>query len=304
MPKNSNLLWCWLSFLLLFLSQQFWVQTDLILPINKNLKGNLSNGEEKVLENMVLVKGGTFTMGCTSEQGRDCHNHESPAHQVSLSDFYLSKYEVTVQEFKAFIEATKYRTDAEKEGYSEIWGTNSFWERKSGVDWRCDIKGNLRSGREDSHPVIHVSWNDAVAYCDWLTQNSEKKFRLPTEAEWEYAARGGSLSQKFKYAGSNNLDEVAWYDKNSGDKTHPVGLKKANELGLYDMSGNAWEWCQDRHGYYPNSTQTNPTGSTLGEDRIYRGGAWLFDSLNCRVSWRSYSSPIYHSYFMGFRLAL
>lgn len=303
MPKKSNSLCCWLSFLLLFISQQFRVQSYPIVPINEDLKGNFSNGEEKILENMVLVKGGTFTMGCTSEQGRDCNNSEFPVHQVSLSDFYLSKYEVTVQEFKAFVDATNYITDAEKEGNSVIWG-KSFWELKVGTDWRCDVTGKLRSNNEYNHPVIRVSWNDAVAYCNWFAQTTGKKYRLPTESEWEYAARGGSLTQKFKYAGSNNLDEVAWYDENSGNKTHPVGQKKPNELGLYDMSGNVWEWCQDWHGVYSSSAQTNPIGAVSGSDRIYRGGDWLLNRLNCRVSWRSYSPPSSHIYIIGFRLAL
>ena len=252
---------------------------------------------------MVLVKGGTFTMGCTSEKETDCIDWEKPAHQVSLRDFYLGKYEVTLQEFKAFIDATNFRTDADKEGKSDIWN-GSTWETKKGVNWRCDVAGNLRPSSDYNHPVIHVSWNDAVAYCNWLAQTTGKKYRLPTEAEWEYAARGGSLSRNYKYSGSNNLEEVAWYKANSGSKTHAVGLKKANELGLYDLSGNVWEWCQDWFAAYSSNAQTNPTGAESGSYRVYRGGSWILSERASSVFYRNLVSPTYRYDNLGFRLAL
>lgn len=262
-----------------------------------------ANQGEKLPENMVFVKGGNFTMGCTSEQGSDCYDSEKPAHQVNLRDFYLSKYEVTVQEFEAFIDASNYRTDADKEGNSYIWSWDR-WEPKNGVNWRCDVAGNLRPNNDYNHPVIHVSWNDAVAYCNWLAQTTGKKYRLPTEAEWEYAARGGNQSQKFKYAGSNNFDDVAWHTNNSGNETHAVGLKRANELGLYDLSGNVQEWCQDWYGDYSSSTQTNPTGAGSGSYRVYRGSSWNDGGRTCRVSYRYRLSPTFRNRYVGFRLAL
>ena len=140
---------------------------------------------------MVFVKGGTFQMGCTREQS-DCNKDEKPVHTVTVDDFYIGRYEVTVAQFKKFIEVTNYKTDAEKKGYSYI--LDGDWKNKNGVDWRCDVKGNIRSADEYNHPVIHVSWNDAVAYCRWLSKETGEHYRLPTEAEWEYAARGGSLS--------------------------------------------------------------------------------------------------------------
>ncbi len=261
------------------------------------------SNQEKGLENMVLVKGGTFIMGCTNELGSNCDNDENPAHQVMLRDFYLGKYEVTVQEFKAFIDANKYRTDAEKEGNSRVWN-GRLWETKNGVNWRFDVAGNLRPTSDYNHPVVHVSWNDAVAYCNWLSQTTSKKYRLPTEAEWEYAARGGSLSQIFKYAGSHKLDEVGWYNDNSGDKTHAVGQKKANELGLYDLSGNVWEWCRDWFGNYSSNIQTIPIGPNSGSDRLVRGGSCTVSARDCRVSNRGVNSPTFRNSHLGFRLAL
>lgn len=262
-----------------------------------------SNQVEKLPENMVFVKGGNFTMGCTAEQGSDCSSDEKPTHQVTLRDFYLGKHEVTVQEFKAFIDASSYRTDADKEGYSQVLN-GTIWETKNGVNWRCDGSGYLRPSSDYNHPVIHVSWNDAVAYCNWLVQTTGKKYRLPTEAEWEYAARGGNLRQIFKYAGSNNLDDVGWYSDNSGNKTYGVGLKKANGLGLHDLSGNVWEWCQDWFGEYSKSSQTNPTGAGSGSYRVIRGGNWNQGARYCRVSKRHYCPPATRIDNLGFRLAL
>jgi formylglycine-generating enzyme required for sulfatase activity len=256
--------------------------------------------------NMVRVRGGTFMMGCTGEQGSDCQESEKPVHQVTVSDFYIGKYEVTVNEFKVFVESTGYRTDAEKDGGSYFW-TGSTWEKRSGVNWRFRGDGTQRSTNEGNHPVLHVSWNDAVEYCKWLSKRSGKGYRLPTEAEWEYAARGGTSSRGYKYAGSNNVDEVAWYGSNSGRKTQPVGQKNANELGLYDMSGNVWEWCAD--DWLGNYIGAPPTGRAWIENprasgRVYRGGSWIYVALFCRVSFRFYSGPSFRSYALGFRLAL
>ncbi len=252
---------------------------------------------------MVQVRGGTFTMGCTSEQGSDCSDDEKPSHQVTLRDFYLGQYEVTVREFKAFIDATNYQTDAEKEGTSLIL-TEKSKEFRKGINWRHDIAGNIRPSAEYNHPVIHVSWNDATAYCEWLAGKTGKKYRLPTEAEWEYAARGGQQTKNYKYAGGNELSEVAWFTDNAGSKTHLVGGKRPNELGLYDMSGNVWEWCQDWHGTYSSASQTNPSGAGTGSYRVFRGGSWGLTARFCRVSFRYFYAPAHRFNLLGFRLAL
>jgi formylglycine-generating enzyme required for sulfatase activity len=256
-------------------------------------------------DQMVFVKGGTFTMGCTSEQGSDCYDNEKPTRRVTVSDFYIGKYEVTVLQFKQFIDDTNYRTDADKSGSSWIW-TGSTWAEKSGVNWKCDVNGNTRPQSDYSHPVIHVSWNDAVEFSKWLSRKTGKKYRLPTEAEWEYAARGGAQSRGFKYAGSNNIDEVAWYSSNSGSKTRPVGGKKANELGLFDMSGNVWEWCEDDwHGNYKGAPTNGRAwiDSPRGTPRVMRGGSWGNGPRDCRVSIRDFFTPGDRSSIIGFRLS-
>ena len=252
---------------------------------------------------MIAVKGGTFTMGATSEQGSDADSDERPTHSVTLSDYYIGKLEVTVAQFREFINETNYRTDADKDGGSYIWNGSS-WEKRNGVNWKCDASGKMRGSWEDNYPVIYVSWNDAKAYCEWLSRKTGQSFRLPTEAEWEYAARGGNKSRGYKYSGSDSIDDVAWYTSNSGSKTHQVGTKSPNELGVYDMSGNVWEWCQDWYGDYSSGSQYNPTGPSSGSYRVFRGGSWNHNAEYCRVSIRNGYAPDdrYSSY--GFRVVL
>ncbi|MBL7780093.1 MAG: SUMF1/EgtB/PvdO family nonheme iron enzyme [Saprospiraceae bacterium] len=273
--------------------------------------------ERNAFAEMVLVEGGTFQMGSS-----DGENDEKPIHSVTLDDFYIGRYEVTVQDFRTFVDAENYKTDAEKEGWSYYWSVSS-WEKKNGVNWRNDEQGNLRPKNQNNYPVIHVSWNDATAYCEWLTKKTGKNYRLPSEAEWEYAARGGKQSKGYSYAGSNDPEEVGWYWENSGDKkltgawdadkinknncrTHPVGSKKANELGIYDMSGNVWEWCSDWYDadYYKNSPSNNPKGLATGSRRVLRGGSWSNNPQHSRVSGRAYDAPGNRYVTCGFRLAL
>ena len=225
---------------------------------------------QNLIDNMVYVEGGTFMMGATSEQGSDADDGEKPAHQVTLSSFSIGRYEVTQEEWQA------------------VMGSNP-----------SDFKGAKR-------PVVYVGWDDCQAFIRKLNSISGRRFRLPTEAEWEYAARGGNRSRGYKYAGSNNLSAVAWYGDNSGDQAHEVGGKQPNELGLYDMSGNVWELCQDRFGDYSSSSQTNPTGpSSDYNSRVIRGGGWDGFVFNCRVSYRNCDdAPGFRYDAIGFRLAL
>ena len=217
---------------------------------------------------MVAVGGGTFTMGATSEQGSDAGSNESPTHSVTLSDFAIGETEVTQELWKAVMGSNP----------SSFSGTNL--------------------------PVEMVSWNDCQTFISKLNNLTGKNFRLPTEAEWEYAARGGNKSKGYKYAGSNTLGDVAWYADNSGSKTHSVKQKQANELGIYDMSGNVHEWCQDLYGSYSSSAQTNPTGPTSGSNRVNRGGGWLSNARLCRVSNRFLNAPTFTNNYLGLRLAL
>ena len=217
---------------------------------------------------MVYVSGGTFTMGATSEQGSDAYDREKPAHSVTLSGYYIGKYEVTQELWKA------------------VMGSNPSY-----------YKG-------DNLPVEQVSWNDVQEFLRKLNAMTGKRYRLPTEAEWEFAARGGNSSRGYKYSGSNSLGSVAWYTDNSGNRTHAVGTKSPNELGIYDMSGNVWEWCQDWYGSYSSSSQRNPQGPNSGSHRVRRGGSWFTDARCCRVSYRSHITPDSRNRNLGFRLAL
>ena len=223
--------------------------------------------------NMVKIEGGTFHMGATSEQGRYVAYDEKPVHYVTLSDYHIGETEVTQELWQA------------------VMGSNP-----------SRFTGN------NQRPVENVSWNDCQEFIRRLNSLTGKNFRLPTEAEWEYAARGGKYSKDYvyKYSGSNNADEVAWYDDNSGGKTHPIKTKNANELGLYDMSGNVYEWCNDWYGkdYYQNSPQTNPTGPSKGACRVLRGGGWNYNDRYVRVSYRDNGTPGSRTFNGGLRLAL
>lgn len=220
---------------------------------------------------LVYVRGGEFMMGCTGKHS-DCSVNEAPAHPVQLSSFYMSKYEVT-QELWMFVMGGK--------NPSKVVG--------------------------DSLPVTGVSWYEAQTFISKLNLLTGKKYRLPTEAEWEYAARGGDLSKNYKYSGSNDLEEVAWCKDNSEDKPHAVGTKKPNELGIYDMSGNVYEWCSDGFDLYEWNSSVpleNPTGYNLSETKVYRGGCMTSYPDVCRVSARNQSIPNAQFNHVGFRLAL
>ena len=218
---------------------------------------------------MVAVEGGTFTMGATAEQGSDAYDLDKPAHQVTLSSYCIGETEVTQALWQA------------------VMGTNPSY-----------FAGDL------NRPVEQVSWNDCQTFINKLNELTGKTFRLPTEAEWEYAARGGKRSQGYKYAGSNDINEVSWYWDNSSDGTKPVATKAPNELGLYDMSGNVWEWVQDWYGSYSSESQTNPTGPASGSYRVFRGGSWGISARYCSVSYRSVDNPSNTIYSLGLRLAL
>ena len=217
---------------------------------------------------MVKVEAGTFMMGATSEM-KDPYSDEKPVHQVTLTnDYYMGKYEVT----------------------------QALWQAVMG--------SNPSNFKGDNLPVETVNWNDCQEFISKLNSLTGRKFRLPTEAEWEYAARGGKKSRGYQYSGSRKISDVAWYEGNSRSKTHPVGRKQANELGIYDMSGNVWEWCSDWYGSYSSSSQTNPMGSDSGAKRVRRGGSWCHIARICRSSYRSGDAPDCRGLYLGLRLAL
>ena len=236
---------------------------------------------------LIEVKGGSFQMGSTAS---DAESNESPVHQVTLSDFAISKYEITFEQYDEYCDDT-------------------------GVS-----KSSDRGWGRGTRPVIYVTWYDAAKFCNWLSgkdgltpaysisgttvswDDTANGWRLPTEAEWEYAARGGNASKGYLYAGSDNADEVGWYSSNSGRSTHPVGGKAPNELGLYDMSGNVWEWCWDWHGTYSSGSQSDPKGPASGSYRVDRGGSWYDSAGYLRSAFRGIGSPGNGNYNVGFRL--
>ena len=221
------------------------------------------------------ANGVSFTMigveGGTFQMGSTTgDSDEKPVHEVKVSPFSIGQTEVTQELWEA------------------VMGTNPS-------NWK-----GLKL------PVEKVSWNDCQTFITKLNQMTGKTFRLPTEAEWEYAARGGTKSKGYTYSGSNTIDDVAWYTSNSGSKTHEVATKLANELGIYDMSGNVWEWCQDLYSdtYYSSSVINNPTGPTSGSIRVFRGGSWINFATDCRVAFRNWITPTSTDDFLGLRLAL
>ena len=223
---------------------------------------SLSAELNKLINNMVYVSGGTFIMG------GDESSDQTPTHSVTLSSYYICKYEVTQ------------------------------------ALWRAVMGSNPSKFKGDNLPVEQVSWNDCQTFINRLNSYTGRNFRLPTEAEWEFAARGGNYSRHYKYSGSNYIGDVAWYTDNSGNRTHPVGTKQANELGLYDMSGNVWEWCSDWYGSYSSYSQSNPTGATSGFGRVERGGNWCGLARYCCSSHRSYYAPGNSFDDLGLRLVL
>lgn len=243
-----------------------------VLPwcvFSQNNTDPLSPGGDVSLE-MIIVPAGTFSMGCTFEQVEYCAYDEKPEHQVSLKGFAIAKYEVTQKLWK------------------EIMGTNP-----------SRVVG-------DELPVHNVSWDEVQIFLLWLNQKTGMNYRLPTEAEWEYAARGGSRQGEFPYlySGGNDLAAVAWYYENSGGAPHTVGTKQPNALGLYDMSGNVWEWCSDLYGMYSEQAQQNPVGSPDGIARVARGGGAGGRAPLCRVTTRKSLYQGGNDEFTGFRLAL
>ena len=221
---------------------------------------------------LVHVQGGEFLMGCPPSQASDCVRNEIPNHPVKVSGYYIAKYEVT----------------------------QALWMAVMGGKNPSKVIG-------DSLPVTRVSWYDAKTFISKLNNLTGKKYRLPTEAEWEFAARGGNLSKNYKFSGSNTLEDVAWCKNNSDNEPHPVGTKQPNELGIYDMSGNVYEWCNDGFDYYEvnaNSLVENPTGYDMSKTKVYKGGGMSSYWDVCRVSARFQSEPNGAFNYVGFRLAL
>jgi len=230
-----------------------------------NVIGDDAVGADSI--EMVFVQGGTFAMGCALEGEKDCAKDEKPVRQMTVGNFLIGKHEVTQ------------------------------------AQWKTLMPNYSRYSGNDNLPVDYVSWGDVQDFINKLNAKTGKTYRLPTEAEWEYAARGGANSVGHEYSGGAEIDSLAWYKGNSGNKTHPVGTKAPNELGIHDMSGNLWEWTNDWYAPYAASDNPDPRGPQKGTNRVYRGGGWGNEAAHCRISKRSNAPPVLRGRFLGFRLA-
>lgn len=248
---------------------------------------------------------------------------ERPVQQVQIRPFQLGAYEVTVREFAAFVQSSGYRTQAETGTGSYAWDSTG-WTQHPLAHWLCDEASRLLPDSAWQRPVTHISWVDAAQYCNWLSQRescrpvytfqrdtvradlSADGYRLPTEAEWEYAAAGGFPPKKYRYAGSDDLRQVGWFSNNSARHAHTVGGKTPNAFGLYDLCGNVWEWCHDR--YFPTRRPADrqtaaPADSSLRVPRALRGGSFSNNAAHCRITNRSSRYPDYRDANTGFRVA-
>ena len=259
---------------------------------------------------MVFIQGGTFRMG-SSLSGQDIIKRfpgavswkewfasEQPIHDVTLPGFWMGACEVTRAQFARFIQETDYKTDAQKAG--EAYGydlTLGSWKQVKGLRW--DNPGFEQDG---SHPVTCVSWYDARVFCGWLTQKTGVFFRLPTEAEWEYACRAGAVARYPFGDDEAGLERYAWYGANADSKTHPAGRKQPNNWGLFDMAGDVWEWCQDLYGDYPARGVMDPSGPPWGQKRVVRGGGWGSSAQDCRPARRYGYGSGARLDIVGFRL--
>lgn len=229
---------------------------------------------------MIWVEGGDFLMGCTSEQGGDCDSDEQNVRRVTVDGFYIGMLEVTQSQWE------------------KVVGTSIYQQ------WtKADYSGSPTRGVGPDYPMYCVSWDEAMEFCRLLSNKTGRTYTLPTEAQWEYAARGGNKNEGAKYAGSNMIDAVAWYYDHSGSSTHIVGSKRANALGIYDMTGNVREWCKDWYAdSYVSYDTNNPVGPSSGSNRVLRGGSWVNSASDCRVASRGYNSPGIRGSGHGFRV--
>ncbi len=280
-----------------------------------------SNGQTK--PDMVLVNGGSFSMGNPNPKSEE--DYQTPVHTVKVSDFHMAKKEVTVKEYKEFINDKSFKGFSKKHYHAMPSKPDSTWWQGH-PETKKFYESHLLSwwSWQDNFPMFNVTWYDAAEYCNWLSAKTglepcyyvnedfgvscdytKNGYRLPTEAEWEYAARGGKNKDSFKYSGSNTIGEVAWYDDNTALKgPKSVGTRKANSLGIYDMSGNVWEWCNDFYSpkYYETSPKENPVNEHPTGARAIRGGSWHYRADLATVTSRDGPKHGHTNYNYGFRL--
>ena len=266
---------------------------------------------------MVLIPPGEFVMGSSAEERARCLEEaaavgdqwaidristEGPRHRVRITrPFRLGRHEVTRGHFRQFVDQTGYKTEAEQDGKGGYGYVDGKWVQDPRFVWSAD-RGFAQT---DDHPVVNVSWNDAMAFCQWLSEKEGAEYDLPSEAQWEYACRAGTTTAWYCGESGTGLEEYAWSSASSSGKTHPAGQLKPNGWGLYDMHGSVWEWCADwwTMDYYARSLLNDPSGSPTGSCRVLRGGSWSHRARLCRSANRSYRSPDYRHCHLGLRLA-
>ena len=241
----------------------------ILIHWNEQVSEEQQEAIREIAASLVRVEGGTFQMGSDSEFAND---DEQPVHAVTLSSYRIAKFTITQKQWRA------------------IMGQNVTWNENYGVG--------------DNYPATNLNANDVKQFLDKVNRLGELNLRLPTEAEWEYAARGGKSSHGTLYSGSDDADAVVWHQGNAGNRLHPVGSLQPNELGVYDMSGNVWEWCSDWYGAYSAEAQTNPQGPNSGQRRVVRGGSFSYEAAFSRVTQRNSIQPNTQSFAVGFRLAM
>lgn len=277
-----------------------------------------ADAQSTSIPEMIWVKGGHFYMGDSTGNA-----DEKPLHKVLLSDFYLAQTEITLMQFSAFVMKTAYKTTAEQGYGSYVWG-NLGWSIQEGINWRYDESGRKYGVNDQNRPVVHVTWQDAAHYCNWLSEEQGLKkvfeiwsdtvlidleadgYRLPTEAEWECAAAGGVGVAKPRFSGGNTIEDLAWYSGNTQKQTQLVARKTPNPLGFYDLTGNAWEWCLDRYSadFYKLSIGVkDPILLTGNQGLVLRGGSWHNNQSHCRITNRTSRYPDQRDGSIGFRIA-
>lgn len=303
----------------------FYLVLITLFDKNENvLLNNLVQYSQSEFENnFVYVKGGSFIMG-DNETSKQLLIYKIPEHSVNVSDFFICNHETTIGEFKQFVDESSYMTDFEKcdEYYSWIW--NGIKWIKFHTDWKHDATGKLINHEKMRYPVVHITWNDAIAYCKWLTKKYGKQFRLPTEAEWEFSASSRGFQKPYSWGTSLNnkiisgnisdsITKAFWKDQywfyldyyNDGFLfTAPVCSFKPNEIGLYDMTGNVYEFCSDYYDeeYYLNSTLSNPTGPKQGDKRVIRGGSYFCLPAHLKIFNRCSIDQNENRHDVGFRV--
>ena len=251
---------------------------------------------------MIFIEGGEFDFGCNNEESGNCFDDQFPKKTISIEKFYMSQFEISKADFYEFYLETDYITDSERRGWSYYW-SGYEWEKETDLSWHSVRDENQQNHNE--YPVTHISWNDAKAFCEWYSEKTGHNYDLPTEVQWEYAAKGG-VSAKinnrpyYKYSGSDSIDDVAWHWANSSNEVQKSGIKNPNELGLFDMSGNVWEWCQDWYQAYPGNVTENISYGSIY--KVARGGSFQNSEQRITNTYRARIQPDDAHSGTGFRI--